>query len=95
MGSMSENETSFIVRSTFLPPLACVLRCRKRESYRPFFCRAAGQKNMLVMTPEWTVLESCSVAIPALTRVALHVERPSTMFGMARHAIVLVLGARL
>ena len=95
MGSMGENKTAFIVRSTLLPLLACVLRCRECESYRPFFCRAADQKNMFVMTPEWTVLESCLVAIPALARVALHVERPSTMFGMARHAIVLVLGARL
>jgi len=47
------------------------------------------------MTPEWTVLESYFVAIPALARAALHVERPPTMFGMARHAIVLVLGVRL
>jgi hypothetical protein len=95
VGGVREDKTSFIVWSTLLPLSACVFRCWKGESYRPFFCRAAGQKNMLVMTPEWAVLESCCVAIPALAGIALHVERPSAMFGMTSETIVLVPSTRL
>jgi hypothetical protein len=95
VGGVREDKTSFIVWSTLLPLSAGVFRCRKGELYRPFFLRAAGEKNMLVMTPEWTVLESCCVAIPALAGIALHVEHPSTMFGMTGETIVLVPGTRL
>lgn len=95
MGGVGEDEAAFIVRSTLLPLSASVFRCRECESDRPFFCRSAGQKNMLVMTPERTSLESCFVAIPALAGVALHVECPSAMFSMTGETIVLVLGVRL
>ena len=95
MGGVREDKTSFIVWSTLLPLSAGVFRYRKGESDRPFFCRAAGQKNRLIMTPEWTVLESCCMAIPALAGVAFYVERPSAMFGMTRKTIVLVPGTRL
>jgi hypothetical protein len=92
---VGEDKTSFIVWSTLLPLSAGVFCCRKGKSYRLFFWRAGGEKNMLVMTPEWTVLESCCVAIPALAGIALHIERPSAMFGMTGETIVLVPGTRL
>jgi len=95
MDGVCEDKTSFIVRSTLLPLSASVFCCRKCESDRPFFCRAAGQKNTLVMTPERTGLESSFVAIPTLAGVALQVERPSAMFGMTRQAIVLARCVRL
>jgi hypothetical protein len=92
---MCEDKTSFIVWGTLLPLSARVFRYRKGESYRSLFCRAAGPKNMLVMTPEWAVLESCCVAIPALAGIALHVESPPTMFSMTGETLVLVPGTRL
>lgn len=95
MGSMGEDETAFMVWNTLLPLSACILRCRECQFHEVVFCISTRNKNLLVMTPEWAILESCFVAIPALARVALHVERPSTMFGVTRYAIVLVLGARL
>lgn len=95
MAGVGEDKPGFIVRSTLLPLSASAFRGREYQSGRSFFCRFAGRKNRLVITPERTVLESGGMAIPALGGVALEVECPSAMFSMTGETIVLVLGAYL